>query len=453
MSRHFYILIAILLVAACTTTPEPTPTLTATPPPSPTLTRTPPPEPTALPSVQELTRASDPLQQAFLSVVHAADAPIFDVYVERLAIATNLSFGQHTEPSGIVAGDYFLRVVPNGVRPDAGEILFETPVSFKGRDSLILVFTGTEDALAMSSFARQRDALDGGQSRITVIHAIPNEPPVSIAQAETPLVAPLAFGNATAPITLAAGPTTLNFQSGTTALTPYSQNLLERISYTLVLAGDLTNLTIIELRNSVPGRANLRAVNASASIGPVDVYLNDEALATGLDFTRMSERVSRTAQSSTIAVYEAGADPNAAEPLLTDQLVANNDDYITLLLMGTPQDPRFVPYREDLSLMQPDEARITFVNSLPEAARVRIDTQSRPLTEVGDLNYAQPPRPIALSAGAWRFTWMKMDGNQPVELVELADNVLLEPRSQLPVSSHRAHRRTAHHPQRQYWYR
>ena len=427
MFRHFYILIAILLVAACSTTPEPTPSPTQTPPPTLTPTRTPPPEPTALPSIQELTRASDPSQQAFLSVVHAADTPIFDVYVERLAIATNLNFGQRTEPSGIVAGDYFLRVVPNGMRPDAGEILFEAPVTFQGQDSLILVFTGTEDALSMSAFPRQRDALDRDQSRITVIQAMPGLPPISITQAGSPLVAPLEFGSMTAPITVAAGPVVLDFQSGATTLTTYSQNLLERNSYALVLAGDIASPTIIELRNNVPGLANIRAVNASASLGAIDVYINGEAIASNLDFTRMSDRISRTAQPSTVEVYEAGADRNAVEPLLTDQLTANNDDYITLLFMGTAEDLRLVPYLEDVSLTQPDEARVTFVNSLPTAPRVRIDTQSRPLTEVGEIGYAQPPRPVDLATGAWRFTWIEVEGNQPVELVELADNVLFEP--------------------------
>lgn len=425
MFRHVYVTFAILIAAACTTTP-PVPTLipSETPLPTPTLTRTPPPEPTALPSVQELTRASDPSQQAFLSVVHAADAPTFDVYVERLAIATNLNFGQHTEPSGIVAGDYFLRVVPNGIRPDAGEVWFETPISFKGGDSQILVFTGTQDALTMTAFDRQLAPLDGGQSRVTVIHAMPGTPEISIVQAGEPLVAPLSFGSTSAPITLAAGQTTLTFQVGGAQLTTYNQNLLERYSYTLVLAGNVTNPAIIELRDSVPGLARIRAVNASA--GAIDVYLDGEKIVSSLDFTRMSDPVSRAARSATVDVYEAGVDPNTVEPLLSDQLVANNDDFISLLVMGETPDVRLVPYREDTSQTRPDEARVTFVNTLPTVPRVRIDTRSGLLIEVGDLDYAQPPRPVALLAGAWTFSWLKIENNQPTELVEQADNVILE---------------------------
>src|SRR5690606_17048319 len=120
------------LVTACAQSPQAAPTPTELPTPEATATNTPPPEPTPLPSVLELTRATDPSQQAFLSVAHAATSvPIFDVYVERLAIATNLNFGQATQPSGIVAGEYFLRVVPNGVRPDAGQILYETQLKLE----------------------------------------------------------------------------------------------------------------------------------------------------------------------------------------------------------------------------------------------------------------------------------------------------------------------------------
>lgn len=431
MRRIGLLILLIAAVTGCAAAPEITATPTETPTITPLPTQTPPPEPTPLPSVLELTRATDPSQQAFLSVVHAAfDVPIFDVYVERLAIATNLNFGQFTQPSGIVAGDYFLRVVPNGVRPDAGEILYETPIALKGGDSLLLIFSGQPNNMLMSYFQMPLDPLDAEQSRVTIIHALPDGPEITVQQNGVPLTSPIPFGSAGFPIVLPPGETTLELQSGGSTLLAHPINLVERFSYILVIAGstsDLETLRVIETRSSVPGRANIRAMNAASAIGPVDIYLDDLALAANLDYTRVSNRQGMAAQVYTVRVFPAGADRDAMEPLLRDQLVANNDDFITLLLTGSAQNLRLIVHREDRSLLAPDYARVTFANTLEQVSSARIETQVSILDEIGELGYGQPPRSIDLTAGTYRFVWMRMENGHTTEAVEIANDVVLEP--------------------------
>jgi hypothetical protein len=424
-------LLALLVVAACTPASiAPTVTPTLVPTATPTATSTPLPQPTPLPRVLELTRATDPSQQAFLSVVHAAfDAPTFDVYVERLAIGANLSFGQHTQPSAIVAGDYFLRVVPNGVRPDAGNILYETQLSLTGGDSLLLIFTGAADALTMSYFQQPLAPLDSNQSRVTIVHAVPGGPEITLHRNGVPLTGAIPFGSAGTPITLPAVETRFDLRSGDMPLLDYSINLRERASYVLVLAGspaDAETLRVIETRNNVPGRARIRAVNASAAIGPVDIYLDNTLLAGGLAYTRASDRVEKPGQVYTVRVYPAGADHAAIEPFISSQIVANNDDLITLLLLGAAQDLRVLTYREDGSITGPNAARMTFVNTLPQVRTLRIETHSRELTEVGELTFGQPPLPVTLDTGSYRFVSMQYDAGSPVEIVESASDVQLE---------------------------
>ena len=419
--------ILIILMTGCASTVEPTATPTPTGTPTSTPTATPLPQPTALPSVLELTRASDPSQLAHLSVIHAADVPTFDVYVERLAVATNMSFGQSTQPSNIVAGEYFLRVVLAGVRPDSGEFLYEAPIALRPGDSLLFIFTGTQDALAMSFFPLQLEPLDQDQSRVTIIHAMPNGPVVTVFEDEAQLSSPLPFGKAAFPMSLSPNETTLTFQAENGPLTTHTLNLFERFSYTLVIAGTPDNPVIVDLRLAVPGLANIRALNASSAIGPVDIYLDDLILASNLEYTRRSDRQTKAAQVYTARVYATGADRETVDPLVSEQVVANDDDTITLLLMGEPQDLRVVTYREDLSRTQPDESRVTFVNTLPQVPRVRIDTHFRLLTEVGDLGYAQQPNPVELESGTYLFSWLTVTNNETTGLVELAENVVLEP--------------------------
>lgn len=416
------------LVTACAQSPQATPTPTESPTPEATATNTPQPEPTPLPSVLELTRATDPSQQAFLSVAHAATSvPIFDVYVERLAIATNLNFGQATQPSGIVAGEYFLRVVPNGVRPDAGQILYETQLKLEGGDSLLLIFTTAPDGLLMSTFRQPLEPLESNQSRVTAIHAVPDGPEITMQQSGTSISVPMTFGNAAYPVVLPPGETALEFEVIGTAPLTYTLNLQERFSYVLVLAGTADNLTVIELRNPVAGLASVRAVNASANIGPVDIYLDRELLVGGLDYTRASDHQVRPTQQYTVDIFAAGADIASVEPLLSTPLVVNNDDYITLILEGNPQDLRLLPYRENRSLTTPTQARIAVINTLPQVPRTRIDLQDRNFTEVGELSYGNLPSVVDLTAGIYSFTWLSVENGSPSELVERAENVQLEP--------------------------
>ncbi|MAS34428.1 MAG: hypothetical protein CL610_10500 [Anaerolineaceae bacterium] len=420
----------MIFAAACASTPEPTATPTETPLPTLTPTATLPPEPTPLPSVQELTRATDPSQQAFLSVVHAAaGAPIFDIYVERLAIAANLNFGGSTQPSGIVAGDYFLRVVPNGVRPDAGEVLYETQLSLEGGDSLLLLFTGSVDNLSMAYFPQPLDPLEANQSRVTVIHAIPDGPPLTMQQNGADLTVPMSFGNAAFPVVLPAGETTLDFAVDGVNRLSYPINLREQFSYVLVIAGDaasIENATIIQTRNSVPGLVQIRAVHASPDIGPVDIFLNDEPLATNLEYTRASDRQPRAAQVYQVDVFAPGVDRRAVEPLLRSQVIANSGESLSIILIGSTQRLQLLPYREDTSPTVPDEARIAFINTIEQAPRVRIDLQYRVLMEAGELGYGQPPSVVDLPAIVHRFSILEVENGSPSELVELAEDVQLE---------------------------
>lgn len=429
MGRNTMVVFLIaVLVSACAPTSPATPTPTETPTPEPTATHTPLPEPTPLPRVLELTRATDPSQQAFLSVAHAATSiSIFDVYVERLAIATNLNFGQSTQPSGIVAGDYFLRVVPNGVRPDAGEVIYETQLSVKGGDSLLLIFTSAADRLTMFTFQQPLAPLESNQSRITAIHAVPDGPEITMQQSGTSISVPMRFGNAAYPVILPPGEVTLNFQNVGAAPLTHIINLQQRFSYVLIIAGTPDNLTVIETRNPVPGLVNIRAVNASAPIGPVDIYLDGDLLAGELEYTRASDRQARPSRQYTVDIFATGADPTAIEPLLSTQIVANNDEYITLILAGEAQSLRLLPYHENRSLTLPNRARVAVINTLPQVPRARIDLQDRTLTEVGELGFGSPPSVVDLPANTYRFAWIRLENGSPVELVEVAENVQLVP--------------------------
>jgi hypothetical protein len=344
--------------------------------------------------------------------------------MELLAVATNLNFAQNTEPSGIVAGDYILRIVPAGNAPTDGPLL-EQAISLQGGQSLILMVTGSPDSLTLNTLPEPNEPLPVGQSRLTVIHALSGGQAVRVSESNAELVSPINAGQVSAPVMLSSGRTTLTFESGGRTLLSHLIDLREQHNHTLVLvgkAGDPGSVAVVSFDARAPSRSNIRFVNASAPIGPVDVYLNGEVFAANADFGRPSERQETIAQVYEVAIYAQGVDPREIEPLVRSQLVANPDDIITLILLGPPDDLRLLEYREDGSPTPPGETRIAFLNTLPDLPVVTLDTAGGQLEGITTLNYAQTPVEVPVLADSYTFYWNNDNG----DLIEAAENIQLE---------------------------
>ncbi len=428
--RSAYAMVISLLIAACSpSTTQQLPTLipSATPPP-PTETPAPtdtPSGPTATAPYVPQAIADDPSQQVYLRVIHAApDTPAIDVYVELLAIATNLNIAQNTEPSGIVAGDYVLRVVPAGNAPTDNPLLEQT-ISPEGGQSLMLILNGSPDNLTLSTFPEPNEPLPSGQSRLTAINGVGGGAAVAVFEGNTELISPVNPGQVSTPITLSSGRTTLTFQSSGNSLLSHLIDLREQHNHTLVLVGRADNpdsLAVVSFEARAPGRAAIRFVNTSAQLGPVEVYLNGEVFVSDAAFGRPSERVDTIAQVYQLEIYAAGVDRTQIEPLIRSQLVANPDDVITMILVGPPEDLRIVEYREDASATAPGETRIAFLNTLPNLPTVALDVARGQIEGITTLNYAQPPVEVPTLADEYTFYW----NNDSGDLVEVAENLQLE---------------------------
>jgi hypothetical protein len=182
------------------------------------------------------------------------------------------------------------------------------------------------------------------------------------------------------------------------------------------------SLAVVSFDARAPGRASIRFVNASAQLGPVDVYLNDDLLVADAAFGRPSERVDIVAQVYDLEIYATGVDRTQIEPLIQSQLVANPDDVITVILVGPPEDLRIVEYRENASPTPAGETRIAFLNTLPNVPVVALDVARGQVEGITSLNYAQAPVETPILADDYTFYWNNDNG----DLVEVAENLQLE---------------------------
>ncbi len=439
LSRFAVLLLIALVMTACdTSTPEPPPptlasmptptsthTQTPTPAASPTLTVT--PSPTA---IMPQSVANNPADQAYIRVVHAApDTPTIDVYIERLAVASNLNFTTVTGQVGIAAGNYKMRVVPSGNRLD-DDLLLESELSLLGGQSLVLLVTGTPDALTFSTIIEPDEPLLIGESRITFVHAVPRGPDFMVQQGNNTLTRTLSFGEASDSIVLPSGNTALTFQSGSTVLSAAQHELRDRYNHIFMLAGrsdDPDSLSVISFDAPAPMLAAIRVINTSASIGSIDIYLDDNLLADNIAFGRSSPREYVAVAIYSMHVYPTGADPSTTTSLFSTSIRANPDDTLSMIVTGTESDLRIIRHLDDLSPTPPEEARIIFANTLANVPLAQVETVGGPIPGISNLRYGEISEVALLQGGSLNFYWNTVENNVPSGLLEIADNVTLEP--------------------------
>lgn len=425
-----------LVLMACqqeeTVLPTVIPTFTEIPA-SPTATLTPTVTPTRLPSATPLPRpattADNPVDQAFIRVVHAMPtaAPI-DVYIEGRGIAFNLNYQAATSRNGIVPGEYILRIFERGGVPIEDTPQIEQTLTIDGGDALLLLYTGALNTPTLTIFPETNEPLDGGQARVSVIHAIPRGPGLTMQQNGEDLIAPIEFGQRSDLLNIPAGDTTLTFQSGPRTLATFTQTLIERNDYTLLVTGDsedLENARIIRINERAPGRADYRVINASNRI--LDLYLDDTALAQNIPVRQVSQRQTIISQRYTVSVFDAGADPSIATPLASLLTNISPDEIGSLIVTGTDDNLEIVQYDENTQPTNPEEARVTFLNALPNVAAMQIDySQDSETPLVAALRYGTTSLPITIPTGVYDFFAYEVEGIELGATVESSQSINIQ---------------------------
>jgi hypothetical protein len=231
-----------------------------------------------------------------LQVVHAApDAPRVSVFVTApnanlaaTAPAGTFSFKETIGPVNVTAGEYQIRVTPAGA---PGTVVFDSgPVRLDaGADLLVTAVANTATGsapislLVTSTSGARLELLDrNAPSRLRVIHASPDAPPVDVIVNDNfgqPLVPNLAFPNATPFV--AVPPATYNVKvtpAGNPGVIAINANLtLARgAEYSVFAVGRLAAiepLVLVDDRRRVATQAKVRILHASPTAGAVDLFV------------------------------------------------------------------------------------------------------------------------------------------------------------------------------------
>lgn len=407
------ILLISLLLAACGGTSDqelptqivvPTSTETPTPEISPTPTLTP------LPTVEFIIPdriAREITDQAYLRVVNASpNLGVLDLYIESLAIATNLDYKTYTEQSGIVAGTYKIRIVATGTLLSTVP-LYEQSITIEGQTSLILLITGTPEIPSLTVLQENSEPLQGNASRVSLLNAVIGANGMVMLANNAPLTPTVAFSALSDAIEFNTGINEFSFLNAGTQVVSGAFDLRARENYTMLVIGDLARtdtLEVIAFSNRAPGLTTITLVNASPSSGEVDFYIGKRLLLNSTAFAESSVPETVLSGAYDISIYPSGSDISIVEPLAATQFLANPDESIILILAGEANSLRFITYRNDSKPTYDNSARITFVNALESAPRV--DMQSN--FDLGvTLIYGQVSETFDLDIRATSFLWVR----------------------------------------------
>lgn len=414
--RFLVLSIVCLWMSACgQATPTPTAVPPTAEPPAATATQ---PLPTRVPIV-----ATRP---AHIRIINAmAGGSSLTVKVGFLTVASNLASGQLTQSVEIDSGDYTLRATMSGANADDPALL-EKSITLNGDETVMLILTGDTTQPDLLSLPETIQPLNGGESIVTAINVVQGVNTLHLLKDNLDLIPGITFGQQATSAIFPAGSSTVQLTNDGTPLLDYPLDLKERQAYTLIVGGSAADPIAMNFAENAPSRTSVRAINGSAEIPAMDIYLDDQLLVANAAYARPTEPQNFRSGSYSLSVYTAGADKSTAEPINTQSIELNTEGDLTLVILGTPDDLRAVIYKEDVSPTPPGKARIAFLNTLPTFPGVQLATSGGRLPDLPDPRYGDAPVVTTLDAGTFSFFFTGVDQGGINTTVEVVENVQLE---------------------------
>ena len=146
----------------------------------------------------------------------------------------------------------------------------------------------------------------------------------------------------------------------------------------------------------------LRVVHAVDGVEALDVYVDDKRVARDLDFRESSDFDTWEAGRYDVAVYNAGADRAAEEPLVEETITLDAGESVSLVAVGRSGTPgvTLVAASEDIAYIDDSDAvRVIAVNGLTDRPAVDVRDETSGTTVVDGLAYGQASEAVEINAG------------------------------------------------------
>jgi len=270
--------------------------------------------------------AEPSIANARLRVVHAAvDLSPVDVYVttpeapidQAAPAVANTAFRGASGYLIRQPGEYRIRITAAGEQTvlfdsgtlvlDAGMVLTTAAVAATGGSSPVSLVALSDDPV------RAAFEIPDIHAEVRAVHASPGTPALDLVVDGQTAFTAIAFGNASAytEVTPGEGPVIALNETGTTSsVVEISPALMRGLDYTLMgvnFPSEIETLLLAEDDTPPePGNSRLRLTHASPNTPAVDVLINGETAASGLEFTETTDYLQLPAGEHTVTINDAG---------------------------------------------------------------------------------------------------------------------------------------------------
>ena len=269
-------------------------------------------------AVPAVTAAQDEMMDgAEIRVLHGADAPAVDIWLNGAPGVTGLAFGEDTGYVPLDAGEYQIQVVPAGATLEEGPVVVDATVPFEAGTMTTIVATGSLDTGIVPQLVADDPAPSADMADVKVGHMSWDAPAVDIWANGSVVVPGLEFPNVEGPLSVPGGAYDFDVAVAGTediAIDIPELTLDNGVAYSVYAIGSITNgsLTAVPLVDADTRQANLRVAHLSPDAPAVDVFVNGAAALEGVVFGAVSPYLLLDAGEYQIQVAPEGAGAESA---------------------------------------------------------------------------------------------------------------------------------------------
>lgn len=363
------------------------------------------------------------MDEALVRILHGADAPNVDVWVDGAAAVTDLAFGANTGYLSLPGGEYLIQVTPAGAALEEGNIVVEATVPFEAGTMTTVVATGNLDDGIVPQLVPDTPAPPADMTQIKVGHMSWDAPAVDIAADGGDVIVPeLAFPVVTDYLTVPGGPYDLEVRvAGTTdvALDIDELDLMNGVAYSAYAIGSLANssLTVVPLVDLDNRPAKVRVAHFSPDAPGVDVYANGNFILAGVPFGAISNYLEVPAGEYQIQVAPQGAGAEAA--VIDEMLTFGPGTWSTVAAVNDVASIQPLVFKDPAPVPAGDVAKVRAYHAsadAPERVDIAPDGAAKKKAVVRKLKFGKASKVLELPAGT-----VDLDIRQPNKKKVLVD--------------------------------
>jgi hypothetical protein len=260
----------------------------------------------------------DTMDDAMIRVLHGADAPAVDIWLNGAPGVEGLAFGENTGYVALADGEYQIQVVPAGAGiDDPANIVVDATVPFEAGTKTTIVATGSLDTGIVPQLVADDPVPTAEMADVKVGHMSWDAPAVDILAGGAAVVEGLEFPNVAGPLSVPGGAYDFDVAvagTDTIAIDIPEITLDNGVAYSVYAIGSLANdsLTAVALVDADTRQANVRVAHLSPDAPAVDVFVNGAAALEGVPFGDISSYLEVAPGEYQIQVAPEGAGAESA---------------------------------------------------------------------------------------------------------------------------------------------